>query len=156
MDASPYSVSMRNDSALASRWFWSLCHGKSDDRKPNCADPGYCALSGLQTGSITLQMRSKRRKVRGHRAIAPFSDVGRIIDDRYPASVSSSSREKRSFVGLNSLTEVFGPLRLVPGHDKRLTGLFVPMFPKPLLAREPLTRRAGSSTALPATRGRAR
>ena|ERR1700693_128556 len=79
---------------MASRWFWSLCHGKSDDRKPNCADPGYCALSGLQTGSITLQMRSKRRKVRGHRAIAPFSDVGRIIDDRYPASVSSSCSGK--------------------------------------------------------------
>jgi hypothetical protein len=26
MDASPYSVSMRNDSALASRWFWSPFH----------------------------------------------------------------------------------------------------------------------------------
>ena len=37
MDASPYSVSMSNDSALASRWFWSLCYGKPDDsgRKSN-------------------------------------------------------------------------------------------------------------------------
>jgi hypothetical protein len=31
VDASPIPVSMRNDSALASRWFWSLCHGKPDE-----------------------------------------------------------------------------------------------------------------------------
>jgi hypothetical protein len=31
-----------------------------------------------------VQLRSKRRKVRGHRAIAPFSDVGRIVDDHVP------------------------------------------------------------------------
>ncbi len=43
------------------------------------AESGYCALSGLQTGSIMLQMRSKRCKVRGHRAIAPFSGVSRIV-----------------------------------------------------------------------------
>src|SRR5271165_1853037 len=28
LDASRIPLSMRNDSALASRWFWSLCHGK--------------------------------------------------------------------------------------------------------------------------------
>jgi hypothetical protein len=31
MDASPYAVSMSNDSALASHWFWFFCDGKPDD-----------------------------------------------------------------------------------------------------------------------------
>jgi len=31
LDASRIPLSMRNDSALASRWFWSLCDGKPDD-----------------------------------------------------------------------------------------------------------------------------
>jgi len=31
MDASPYSMSIRNDSALASRSLGSLCRGKPDD-----------------------------------------------------------------------------------------------------------------------------
>ena len=49
-------------------------------RRSNCAESGYFALSGLQTGSITLQMRSKRRKV------------------RYPARVSSSDRSGKAIV----------------------------------------------------------
>jgi len=52
----------------------------------------------LQTGSIALQMRSKRRKVRGHQAIAPFSGVGWIVDDRYPARVSSSDGSGNAIV----------------------------------------------------------
>jgi hypothetical protein len=31
MDASPYAVSMSNDSALASHWFSFFCDGKPDD-----------------------------------------------------------------------------------------------------------------------------
>jgi hypothetical protein len=83
--------------------------------RSNCAEFGYCALSGLQTGSITLEMRSKRIKVRGHRAITQFFGVGRIVDDRYSARVSSSDRSRKAIVcRLNSLTEVFGPLWLAP------------------------------------------
>jgi hypothetical protein len=33
LDAAPNPVSMRNDSALASRWFWSLCHGVTGGAK---------------------------------------------------------------------------------------------------------------------------
>jgi hypothetical protein len=40
---------------------------------------GYCAFSDLQTGSITLEMRSKRRKVLGHRPIAQFSGVDKSL-----------------------------------------------------------------------------
>ena len=47
MDASPIPVSMRNDSALASRWFWSLGHGKPDDS-------GRESNSENQTARISL------------------------------------------------------------------------------------------------------
>jgi hypothetical protein len=66
-------------------------------RRSNCAESVLRTFRSAK-GSITLQIRSKRRKVRGHRAIAPFSGVGRIVDDRYPARVSSSDRSGKAIV----------------------------------------------------------
>src|SRR6202011_4960020 len=69
---------------------WRIAAPVHPIRSSNCAESGYCALSDLQTGSITItpEMRSKRHKVRGHRAIAQFSGEDRVVDDRYSASVS--------------------------------------------------------------------
>jgi hypothetical protein len=50
MDVSPIPVSMRNDSALASRWFWSLGHGKPDGS-------GTESNSENQTARISLTAR---------------------------------------------------------------------------------------------------
>jgi hypothetical protein len=46
MDASPIPVSMSNDSELASRWFWSLCHGRLSGGQTFKAfpDPGNVIL----------------------------------------------------------------------------------------------------------------
>ena len=60
MDASPIPVSMRNDSALASRWFWSLCHGKPDDSgkftlsRPLNGLLESCSLTIVPVGSIAF------------------------------------------------------------------------------------------------------
>ena len=43
-------------------------------------------------------MRSKRHKVRGHRAIAQFSGVGGIVGDPYSVRVSSSCHSKKAIV----------------------------------------------------------
>src|SRR5271165_2437111 len=76
--------------------FWEGCCGRESDAKIKLRESGYCALSDLQTGSITLEMRSKWDKVRGHPAIAQFSGVDRIVDDRYSARVSSCDCSRKS------------------------------------------------------------
>jgi hypothetical protein len=67
-------------------------------QRSKCAESGYRALSGPQTRSITLGMRSKRPKVPGHRAIAQFSGVGGIVGDPYSVRVSSSCHSKKAIV----------------------------------------------------------
>ena len=67
-------------------------------QRSKCAESGYRALSGPQTRSITLGMRSKRPKVRGHRAIAQFSAWVGIVGDPYSVRVSSSCHSKKAIV----------------------------------------------------------
>jgi hypothetical protein len=71
LDDSRIPLSMRNDSALDSRWFLSLGHASPTTPAEN-------------------------PKVLVHRAIAPFFGVGRIVDDRYPARVRSSDLLRNS------------------------------------------------------------
>src|SRR5258708_40252219 len=71
---------------------------KTSVRGQSAQNPVTAQLSGPQTRSITLGMRSKRPKVHGHRAIAQFSGVGGIVGDPYSVRVSSSGHSKKVIV----------------------------------------------------------
>jgi hypothetical protein len=76
----------------------------------DCVDSGYRALSGPQTRSITLAMRSKRPKVRAPRAIAPFSGTGGIVSDPYSVKMSSSDHRKKAMARrIGRLNRAFRP-----------------------------------------------
>ena len=65
---SPAPLALTSEFLNGSKTLRGLLRAEHPMRRSNCAAFGYCALSGLQTGSITLQMRSKRRKVRGQKS----------------------------------------------------------------------------------------
>ena len=67
LDASRIPLSMRNDSALASRWFWSLCHGKPDDSGENpMVKTKLRGLALLRTFLVTGKLHE--HKTAGQRA----------------------------------------------------------------------------------------
>jgi len=74
----------------------------SSRRESNCEDQtariGLLRTFRPANRFYNAQMRSKRHKVRGHRAIAQFCGVGRVVDDRYSARVSSSDCSRKAIV----------------------------------------------------------
>jgi hypothetical protein len=73
---------MRNDSALASRWFWSLCHGKLDEsgRESNGEKTKLRGLALLRIfwspeSSMSTKQRVNGPKRRGQ-TVKAQSDAG--------------------------------------------------------------------------------
>jgi hypothetical protein len=94
---------MRNDSALASGWFWSLCHGKPDDsgRESN----SRTKLCGL----ALLRVSWSPERPREHKA-ADHEPKRRVQTAKAQFSASRTCQ---------SLTEVFGPIEVRQVTDRR-------------------------------------
>jgi hypothetical protein len=102
MDVSPIPVSMRNDSALASRWFWSLGHGKPDDsgRESNSENQtarisltahffGHRkALLAQNSGSTGLKLRGQTVKAQSDAGLAEVARATSRLWRKQPQNAS--------------------------------------------------------------------
>jgi hypothetical protein len=108
-------------------------------RRSNCAASGYCALFRSANRfynapnafkAAESAWSKKAEKLCRVRAIAPFSGVGRIVDDRYPCEgefIRSLGRSDR-LSGLNSINGGFRAAGLVSAECLLMRKIRLPEF----------------------------